>query len=162
MSSQHLIPLLLLMFATVARLATPCLADEVPYFDCKFQRNAATLCASNEKDTGKQLLQYRMAKRDRIEMQYPNTPKIPDGLFMQSRILLIHGGEVRVSFNVGEYKYILYEGWDTRSPSNAGIYVLRQGKLLQQYQCDEYSERTGLLESLRKGSLQEEQFLELH
>lgn len=162
MSTRYVVPVLLLTVATVASSTPACHVGEVPHFVCKFQDKTATLCASSEKDTGRKLFQYRMAKRGRIEMQYPNTPQAPDGHFLRSSILLAHGGEVRLSFDVAEYKYILYEGWDTRSPSSAGIYVLRHKRLLRQYQCDEYSESTGLLESSPMGSLKAEQFLELH
>jgi len=162
MSSRYVVSVLLLTVATMASSAPACHVGEVAHFVCKFQDKIATLCASSEKDTGRKLFQYRMAKRGHIEMQYPNTPQAPDGHFLRSSLLLAHGGEVRLSFAVAEYKYILYEEWDTRSPSSAGIYVLRDKRLLRQYQCDEYSESTGLLESLPKGSLQEEKFFELH
>lgn len=58
-----------------------------------------------------------------------------------------------------QYKYILYESWDTRSPSLGGIYVVRNGKLLQQYQCDDYADpNASLLESGIKKLLQQEEY----
>lgn len=94
-------------------------------------------------------------------MQYPNSPEAPDSRFLHSSILLAHGGEMRVSFSVGEYKYVLYETWDTRSPSYGGIYVVRKGKLIQQDQCDDYTNpHASLFESGIKNFLKQEDFVD--
>jgi len=68
---------------------------------------------------------------------------------------------MRVSFAVNEYKYVLYETWDSRSPSYGGIYVLHKSKLIQQYQCDDYTDpQASLFESGIKAHLQQEDFVE--
>lgn len=153
--------LALFVFATAANAAPICQAGEVPYFVCKFQGKSATLCGSDNTQSRKSNLQYRLVKQGHIEMQFPKSPQAPNHLFLQSSILLAHGGEKRVSFSVGQYKYILYETWDTHSPGYGGIYVLRQGKLLQQYQCDDYANpNASLVESLPQELLQEETYLE--
>ena len=94
-------------------------------------------------------------------MQYPNLPQSPEGTFTQSSVLLAHGGEKRVTFKLGEYTYVLYETWDTHSPSYGGIYVLRNGKRLQQYQCDDYVNfKTSLLESMPPNLLPQDEYVD--
>lgn len=68
-----------------------------------------------------------------------------------------------MSFGVGEYKYVLYETWDTRSPSYGGIYVLHKDRLAQQYQCDDYADPKGsLLESGIRKLLRQEEFIDFY
>ena len=143
--------------------ASICHPGETAYFVCSFSAKTAVLCGSTEKASGAKLLQYRISKARRVEMKYPNSPQPPERRFFQSSILLAHGGETRVSFSLGEYKYVLYETWDTRSPSYGGIYVLRHGKLLQQYQCDDYTNpNASLFESMPKNLLPPEEYVDLY
>lgn len=153
--------LALLAFSSASLAASICRPGEDSYFFCSFSRKTAALCASTDKSTGVKLLQYRISKGGRVEMQYPNEPQRPEGKFAQSSVLLAHGGEKRVSFQQGEYKYVLYETWDTHSPSYGGIYVLRNGKRLQQYQCDDYTNyKASLFESMPRNLLSEEEYVD--
>lgn len=153
----------ILIFPCLGWAQTLCRAGEEAYFRCSFSGKTAVLCGSIDKDTGGKLLQYRVHKRGKTEMQYPSSPRPSESRFLQSSILLAHGGEIRVSFGVGEYKYVLYESWDTRSPSYGGIYVLRKGKLVQQYQCDDYTDpKASLLESGIKKLLQHEEYIDFY
>ena len=155
--------LMLSLLSGAAQAASICRAEEEAYFRCTFSGKTAVLCGSIEKDTGAKRLQYRIYKGGRVEMQYPSSPLPPESRFFQSSILLAHGGEIRVSFGVGEYKYVLYETWDTRSPSYGGIYVLRKGKLVQQYQCDDDTDpKASLLESQIKKLLQQEEYIDFY
>lgn len=152
---------LLSSLSSAAQAASNCRTGEEAYFRCSFSGKTAVLCGSSDKVTGGTLLQYRIYKRGKTEMQYPSSPRASESRFLQSSILLAHGGEIRVSFGVDECKYVLYESWDTRSPSYGGIYVLRNGKLLQQFQCDDYIDpKASLLESGIKKLLQQEEYIE--
>lgn len=158
---QHITFLLLLSLSFAAQAAPVCHEGESAYFRCSFSGKTAVLCGVRDKDTGRKLLQYRIYKRGKTEMQYPSSPHASDSLFLQSSILLAHGGEIRVSFGEGEYKYILYESWDTRSPSYGGIYVLRKGKLVRQFQCHHYIDpNASLLESGIKKLLPQEEYID--
>lgn len=146
-----------------AQAASVCRAGEEAYFRCSFSGKTAVLCGAIDKDTGVQRLQYRIHKGGRVEMQYPSSPLPPESRFLQSSTLLAHGGEIRVSFSVGDYKYVLYETWDTRSPGYGGIYVLRKGALVRQYQCDDDTDpRASLLESQVRKLLRKEEYIDFH
>ncbi|MGE5467412.1 MAG: hypothetical protein ACM3Y9_08315 [Ignavibacteria bacterium] len=159
---RHAAVLLILFALSGEALATSvCRAGEEAYFRCSFSGKIAVLCGATDRATGGKLLQYRITKGRRTEMQFPNSPEAPDSRFLQSSILLAHGGEMRVSFSVGEYKYVLYETWDTRSPSYGGIYVVRKGKLVRQNQCDDYTDpQASLFESRINKLLKQEDFVD--
>lgn len=155
--------LILPIFSSATQAASICHVGEKAYFRCSFSGKTAVLCGASDKDTGRKLFQYRIYKRGKTEMQYPSSSGASEPQFLQSSILLAHGGEIRVSFGIAEYKYVLYETWDTRSPSHGGIYVLRNGKLVQQIQCDDYADpNASLLESGIKKLLQQEEYVDFY
>ena len=154
--------LLLSVLSSAAQAASICRPQEVPYFRCSFSGKTAVLCGAVDQVTGGNVFQYRISRGRRIEMQYSGSPLPPESGFRQSSILLAHGGEIRVSFSVGEYKYVLYETWDTRSPGYGGIYVLRNGKLARQYHCEhDIDPKASFLESGIKKLLQEEEYADI-
>ena len=155
--------LILPILYSAAQAASICHVGETAYFRCSFSGKPVVLCGASDKDTGGKRFQYRIYKRGKTEMQYPSSPRASESQFLQSSILLAHGGEIRVSFSIADYKYVLYESWDTRSPSLGGIYVLRNGKLVQQYQCDDYAgPNASLLESGIKKLLQQEEYVDFY
>jgi hypothetical protein len=153
--------LLLLALSGVAQAAPICRVGEVAHFRCSFSGQTAVLCGASDPGTGSKELQYRVYKGSRNVMQYPEPQQLAGSQFRQSSVLLAHGGEVRVSFDVSDYRYVLYETWDTHSPSYGGIYVLRKGRLVRQFQCDDNVDpQASLLESSIRKSLPKEEFVD--
>ena len=151
--------LILPILFSAAQAASICHVGEKAYFRCSFSGKTAVLCGASDKDTGGKRFVYRVDKRGKTEMQYPRSPRATESQFLQSSILLAHGGEIRVSFSIAYYNYVLYEICYTRSPSLGGIKDLRKGKLVQQYQCDDYADpNASLLVSGIKKLLQQEEY----
>lgn len=115
---------------------TLCYAHEDIYFSCDTGKKIISVCASGNIKSNRGYVQYRAGQPNSIELEYPNKPYPPKGLFSISDIIGGNLSSVHLKFESNKYNYVIYQS------SVSGIYVKKNGKTISNLICrkGEYQE----------------------
>ncbi|CAN7684640.1 hypothetical protein [Acidovorax sp. LjRoot117] len=122
--------------ATVPSVNVPhlCTGSETPIFACSTGKKRASVCSSHG-GTIEQLV-YRLAPSEGVpEMEYPSAGAAAAAAFQHGAQTAPDGGPVSfVSFDKGNYRYVVYAGEGGDSPRR-GILVEQGGKRIADLRC---------------------------
>ena len=115
-----------------------CNAKEISLFNCEFAGKQASLCVAGATEP---YVQYRFGAKGRIELIYPQQGSV-HGNFRMSTTPYRGGGENRVGFSIGRYRYyvfdslkvVLAEG-DEFPVFSSGISVFKDGNRVARFKC---------------------------
>ena len=136
MRNSLLVLLFFVAFTSNAHSETLCKTQETVSFSCGFKSKSVSVCRNDEG-----ALIYRFGKKDNIELELESDIHF-------SRTAYSGGGEGNLTFHNGKYKYVIYSSisngdWrddGTREKiERAGIYVVKDEKLLKDIQCQSFS-----------------------
>jgi len=129
--------------------ATPslCRANETPIFSCRLGKKSVAVCGITSA-SGARSAEYRFGTPGRVEMTYPGAG---GGALAFINIPYSGGGEEQISFDRSGYRYLVYSGVyrtsfgaDGRHDSafEAGMFVMRDGKVVTKAKCTDPADAT--------------------
>lgn len=116
-------------------VATLCTTSEQVVFSCSTGKKLVSLCASPnlKADTG--TMTYRVGNVGQpLEMQYPDAGVRSQTAFKQGTLTYARGGVVFVSFERGDYRYVVFSG-SGHGWTNEGVVVEKAGKRIAHLAC---------------------------
>ncbi len=115
---------------------THCSEQEQIVFSCSLGKKIVSVCASSDLSPDTGYLQYRIGKRNTLELVLPISTQPEQHI--QARILMFAGGGGGyLRFINGGYHYIVYtaigKGWGVKD----GVSVEKNNKLIANFKCQD-------------------------
>jgi hypothetical protein len=115
-----------------------CSKNEQIVFSCSLGKKTLSVCASSNISPTSGYLQYRLGKKNKAEIAFPDSSKIADRKLIQARTLMFAGGGgAYLRFINGSFNYVVFtaigRGWGTKD----GVSVLKNGKPIANLMCQD-------------------------
>mgnify|MGYP007097583777 CR=1 FL=1 len=127
---KSIIPLLLASFFALANTPNPtlCQGTEKTMFACTSEAKLVSLCASADLDATKGYIQYRLARKGKVEFEFPKEKKHPNGIFTYE----FEPNSEYIRFKNGDYGYTVQQDFPEAPPS---VSVTFNGEPFANFEC---------------------------